>query len=374
MSDATAPTAGEGAAVATGLDYATVAGGLRGERVMLVGGAGFIGHNLALELRRIGVETMVVDNLMVNSLIESVYGDDRDAVQARAYLNFLLDRFMLLRGCGTVLRNADARLVGDVARVFDEFRPTKIVHLSAIASAVEARQNPGLCFDLQLVTLRNVLEQCRMGHDGVNQVMLLSSSTVYGDFKSDAVDESTRPRPRGIYANAKYMAERLVRTYNHQHGLGTTIVRPSALYGERCKSRRVSQVFIENALRGKPLLLEGGGDGRLDFTYISDLVEGMVRALALHPGLGNSETFNLTYGNARTIADLAAVVKEVVPDAILEERPRAEDKPIRGTLSTERAKEVLGFVAQWPLEKGYRQYCTWYVEQWRRAERDVAAN
>ena len=153
-----------------------------------------------------------------------------------------------MRAAGVHLRNADARLFADLSRTFDEFKPTKVVQLAAIASAVEARKDPGLAFDLQLVTLRNVLELCRQTHDSVNQVMLLSSSTVYGDFEGDTVDESTRPRPRGIYANTKYMAERLVRTYNQQHGIGSTIIRPSALYGERCKSRRVSQVFIENAL------------------------------------------------------------------------------------------------------------------------------
>ena len=84
------------------------------------------------------------------------------------------------------------------------------------------------------------------------------------------MNESVRPKPIGIYANTKYMAERLVRTYANQYGLGTVIIRPSALYGERCVSRRVSQMFIENALLKKPLLLEGGGDGRLDFTYINE--------------------------------------------------------------------------------------------------------
>lgn len=356
------------------LSYDSVVKKLVGERVLLVGGAGFIGHSLALALREAAVETAVFDNLMVNSLIESVYNRGREAIQARAYLNFLLDRFTLMREAGVVLHNGDARLVGDVATAFEEFRPTKVVHLSAIASAVEARKDPGLAFDLQLVTLRNVLERCRTAQGGVNQLMFLSSSTVYGDFEGASVDEGTRPRPRGIYANAKYMGERLVRTYNHQHGLGTTIVRPSALYGERCKSRRVSQVFIENALSGKPLLLEGGGDGQLDFTYIRDLVEGMVRALALHAGPNSSETFNLTFGNARSIADLAGIVRSVVPDVVLEKRPRAEDKPIRGTLSTQRARQVLGFEPQWPLETGYRQYCEWYVDQWRRAEREVLAN
>ena len=317
---------------------------------------------------------MAVDNLMVNSLIDNVFVAGQDGARRQLYQNFLLDRFTLMRDAGVELRNADARNMADLARSFDEFQPTKAVHLSAVASAVEARKDPGLCFDLQLITLRNVVELCRLSHDRVDQVMFMSSSTVYGDFEGDSVDETVRPRPQGIYANAKYMGERLLRTYCQQHGLGITIVRPSALYGERCISRRVSQIFIENALTGKPLLLEGGGDGRLDFTYIDDLVDGQIRALAMHGGAGTSGTFNITFGSARTIAELASVVKSVVPDAALEERPRARDKPIRGTLSTERAEEVLGFKAKWTLDGGYRRYCEWYADQWERAQRVVASN
>jgi len=343
---------------------------LKGERVLLVGGAGFIGHQLALDLRSIGVDTMVLDNLMWNSMIDNLFTAGRDPVQETAYRGFLLDRFKLMRDAGVNLFNGDARNLMDMSRAFYDFEPTKVVHLTAISSAVEARKNPGLCFDLQLVPLRNILELSRESGGQVNQVMTISSSTVYGDFETPTVDETTRPRPQGIYANTKYMAERLVRTYKQQHGLGCTIIRPSALYGERCISRRVSQVFIENALTGKPLLLEGGGDGRLDFTYIKDLIDGMVRALATHMdnGPGTSETFNLTFGNARTIADLAGIVQSVIPNTILEERPRAEDKPIRGTLATGHALDKLGFKAKWTLEEGYKQYCEWYVEQWDRAK------
>ncbi len=351
------------------IPYKMIQERLSRERVMLVGGAGFIGHNLSLELRRIGVETMVVDNLMVNNLTDNTFDSSRDSVRRAVYLNFLLSRFVLMRDAGVHLRNADARLYTDLALLFDEFQPTKVVHLSAIASAVEARKNPGACFDLQLLTLRNTLELCRSTRSSVNQVMLFSSSTVYGDFESLEVDENTTPRPSGIYANTKYMAERLVRTYRDQYGQGVTIIRPSALYGERCVSRRVSQVFIENALTGKPLLLEGGGDGRLDFTYIDDLVRGVIHALALHENTpGYSNTFNITFGRARTIAELASIVKSVVPEVVLEERPRAVDKPIRGTLSTKRAETQLGFEAKWPLEQGYRKYCEWYVEQWEHSK------
>lgn len=346
------------------IPYETVTAKLKDHRVMLVGGAGFIGHNLALDLRRAGVATMVVDNLMVNSLVENVFHDYGDAAKRALNIHFLASRFEMMRDAGVQLRNVDARNFIDLMRVFDEFQPTKVVHLSAISSAVEANKDPGLCFDLQLMTLRNVLELVRPRLSQIEQVVLLSSSTVYGNFETPIVDENTRPRPRGIYANTKFMAERLIRTYSHNHGLGTTIIRPSALYGERCVSRRVSQAFIENALAGRPLLLEGGGDGRLDFTYIDDLVEGMVRALALHQGQGRSETFNLTFGNARTIAELAEIVRQVVPKVELLDRPRATEKPIRGTLSIDRARDVLGFVPKWRLEDGYLRYCRWYAEQW----------
>ena len=350
------------------IPWSDVVAKLEGATVMLVGGAGFIGHNIALKLRESNIHTVVVDNLVVNSLVDNVFTGEMDGMRRSLNQNFLLDRFLSMRDSGVLLHKTDARNAMDLAMAFNEHRPTHIVHLSAIASAVEARKNPGLAFDLQLVTLRNVLELCRLADTPPRQVMFLSSSTVYGDFETPVVDESTRPRPRGIYANAKYMGERLMRTYNQQHGLCTTIIRPSALYGERCVSRRVSQLFIENALSGKPLLLEGGGDGRLDFTYIQDLVDGIIRALALHEGEGSSETFNITYGNARTIAELASVVQQVVPDVVLEDRPRAEEKPIRGTLSVDRAREVLGFDPQWGLEDGYLQYCRWYAEQWERAK------
>ena len=100
----------------------------------------------------------------------------------------------------------------------------------------------------------------------------------------------------------------------------------------------------------------------------------MVRALALHKGHDDSSTFNITFGNARTIADLAAVVKSVVPNAILEDRPRAVDKPIRGTLSITRAQEKLGFEPEWTLEQGFKRYCEWYADQWQRAQMQVEAN
>ena len=347
---------------------------MTGERVSLVGGAGFIGHNLALALRNVGAEVQIIDNLMQNNMLANVSDDDIDPFRRELNHSFLVQRFEKMRTSGVTMDNADARSMIDLAEKLKEFQPTKVVHLAAISSAVDAKRVPGHCFDLQLVTLRNVLEYTRLFKNEINEVVFMSSSTVYGDFKTETVDENVRPQPYGIYANAKFMGERLIRTYHEQYGLGISIIRPSALYGERCISRRVSQAFIENALMGKPLLLEGGGDGRLDFTYIEDLVDGIVRSMAATGGTNSSNTFNLTFGNARSILELANIVKSVVPNAILEERPRDVIKPIRGTLSTERAKEHLNFEPQWPLEVGYKHYCEWYVDQWERTRNAMERN
>jgi UDP-glucose 4-epimerase len=338
---------------------------LDGERVMLVGGAGFIGHHLALECRQKGAEIVVVDNMQINNIVKIVSDRSLDEIRRRLYVNFLLDRFALLRENAIAIENVDARQMAELTNVFNEFQPTKAIHLSAISSAVTANQVPGLAYDLQISTLRNILELCRLKHSSCNHITFMSSSTVYGDFEGDSVDETVRPRPRGVYANGKYIGERMMREAKSLYGIDYTIVRPSALYGIRCVSGRVTQKFIENALLGKPLLLEGGGDGRLDFTNVDDLVEGIVRAQAL-PG-GRSRTFNITYGNARTIAELAVIVKEVVPGAQLQERPPAPEKPKRGTLEMGRAQEFLGFVPSRDLDTAYRSYCQWYAQQWARA-------
>ncbi len=341
---------------------------LAGERIVLVGGAGFIGHHLSLALRAKGAEVMVVDNLQVNNLVRLVSDPDMEPRLRKLHINFVLDRFDLMREAGVEIVNADARSLSDLTAPFGDFSPTKAVHLAAISSAVIADRNPGLAYDIQINTLRNLLELARMKGSVVGQIAFMSSSTVYGDFEGDSVDEKVRPQPRGVYANGKYIGERMVREAWRLHGIPYTIIRPSALYGVRCISRRVSQVFIENALLGKPLYLEGGGGGRLDFTNIDDLVQGMVRSLALESGL--AMTFNLTYGNARTIADLAAILKEYVPGVVIEERPPAPEKPRRGTLLVDRAREHLGFTPTVPLDEGYRRYCAWYLDEWARLKRN----
>ena len=187
----------------------------------------------------------------------------------------------------------------------------KLYISAAISSAVTANNNPSLAYDIQINSLRNTIDLCKNAQDYTNHIVFLSSSTVYGDFEEQSVDETIRPKPRGVYANGKYIGERMVREAKTLFDLDYTIIRPSALYGIRCISGRVTQKFIENALLNKPLILEGGGGGKLDFTHIDDLVEGITRTLIYK--VARSKTFNLTYGDARSISDLTKNYKRYNP-------------------------------------------------------------
>jgi nucleoside-diphosphate-sugar epimerase len=335
---------------------------LRHQKVLLVGGMGFIGHHLALALRNVGAEVLIVDNLQVNNIVKILADPELDEKRRALYLNFIIERFELLRSKGIGIEPLDARNLTELAIIFDKFKPTKAVHLAAISSAVVANKMPNVAYDIQINSLRNLLALCQTESSGCKHVCFMSSSTVYGDFDGESVDETVRPRPRGVYANGKYIGERMVREAFDLYGVNYTIIRPSALYGSRCISGRVSQKFVENALLNKPLLLEGGGGGKLDFTHIDDLVEGITRSLALEGGL--NRTFNITYGNARSIADLAEIIRSVIPDVTLQQAPPAPEKPKRGTLTMDRAKEYLGFSPRIPIDIGYKEFCEWYVAKW----------
>ena len=338
---------------------------MSGERIMLVGGMGFIGHHLALCLRSLGAEVLVVDHLQINNIVKVLSDKEIDDTRRKLYLGFIMERFDLLHDKNVLIANADCRNLTELTQTFDEFRPTKAVHLAAISSAVTANKKPNLAYDIQINSLRNLILLCQMENSSCKHICFMSSSTVYGDFDTESVDETVRPKPKGVYANGKYIGERMVREAYELYGVDYTIIRPSALYGIRCISGRVSQKFVENALSGVPLRLEGGGSGRLDFTHIDDLVEGIARSLALAGGI--NRTFNITYGNSRTIADLADIIKGIIPDVKLTEAPAAVEKPKRGTLLTNRAKEHLGFFPSRPIDSHYAEYCQWYLEQWKLA-------
>lgn len=333
---------------------------LKGRKVIIVGGAGFIGHHLAIRLKNLGAGVTIIDNLMVNNYYH--YLDNKHVQNAVLYLRYIKNRLDLIHEHEIPILEVDAR---DYPRMCDALNDTPgdtLIHLAAVAHANKANKDPYSTFDHSLRTLENTLDISRSRRNDINHFIYFSSSMVYGDFAAEPITEDAVCDPIGIYGTLKYCGERMVRVYQQVFGLPYTIVRPSALYGERCVSRRVGQLFIENALCGREVVINGDGSDCLDFTYIKDLVSGVVRML--ETDRSHNEIFNITYGQGRPLLDIIKLLMERFPEMKTRIEPREKLMPRRGSLSVEKARRLINYQPEYPLERGFRDYIKWYEDVW----------
>ena len=325
---------------------------MKNKNILLVGGCGFIGHNLALELVKKDYNVSIVDSLAVNNLLSFT---DNSIVNKSLYRNILNNRIELINKKKISLYIEDARNYHSISKLYDKINPDIIIHLAAVSHANKSNKDPHSTFDHSLRTLENTLD---FSKDKKIHVIYMSSSMVYGDFKSNSVNENEICKPIGIYGSLKYSGEIILKSYNKIFDLPYTIVRPSALYGERCVSRRVGQIFIESALMKQDILINGDGNDKLDFTYIDDLIQGIV--LCCENKKAKNETFNITYGNARKINDLLAVLKSQFKDIKVNYVAKEKFVPERGTLNIDKAKKLLGYNPSFSIDSGYKRYIEWY--------------
>ena len=337
-----------------------------GQKALLIGGAGFIGHNLALELRRQGVEVDIADGFKVNSLLNlSIQGQEAQDIEV--YRDFLEERLELLRSSNTefIISNATDRY--NVSKILDKHYDV-VYLLAAVSHASRSNTDPVAAMENGLLPFINVVSE--LSDRPCTRLVYLSSSTVYGHFTKEAVDETDTCKPYGMYAVLKHVGEQILFETGKNTELNFSIVRPSALYGERCISRRVSQIFLENAFAGRELVFKGDKEEKLDFTYVQDLVQGLILS-GFHEN-GYRELFNITYGNARPVLNLVNILRDYFPKLKLEVMERDQATPLRGTLMNTKAKELLGFNPQWSLEDGYANYIRWYLQ--RSKEREMVFN
>jgi nucleoside-diphosphate-sugar epimerase len=338
-----------------------MASGIAGKKVLITGGAGFIGHNMALKLKALGAEVNVTDSLQVNNL-NAFALNSNNVPNQKLYLHLLHERLALLDEANVPLHVIDLRDYQTIGALIGELRPDAIVHLAAVAHANQANKSPYSTFDHSLRTLENALDCIRLRKDC--HFIYFSSSMVYGNFAQGFVTEDSVCEPLGIYGALKFAGEKIVIAYNQVFEMPYTIVRPSALYGERCVSRRVGQIFIENALQGLDLEIAGDGFDRLDFTYVDDVVNGIVRIM--ENSNSRNQVFNMTYGQSRSIDEMVEILRDHFPGLRVNYTPRDKLMPSRGTLSMEKAKRLLAFEPQYPVEKGFPKYIEWYKELFAR--------
>ena len=231
-------------------------------KVLITGSAGFIGSALSLRLLERGDEVIGIDNL-------------------NDYYDVNLKKARLARTLGDA-NYTDVRISLEdrpgIDAVFDKYKPDRVVNLAAQAGVRYSIENPHAYVDTNLVGFVNILEGCR--HHGVEHLVYASSSSVYGANTNmpfsvhDNVDH-----PVSLYAASKKANELMAHTYSHLYGLATTGLRFFTVYGPWGRPDMALFLFTRNILEGKPIDVFNYGKHRRDFTYIDDIVEGVVRVL-----------------------------------------------------------------------------------------------
>jgi UDP-glucuronate 4-epimerase len=235
--------------------------------VLVTGAAGFIGAAVSHRLLDRGDEVCGFDNL-------NPYYDVR-LKQAR------LDR--LTPRAGYAHRTADLEDSAAVESVFREFRPQRVVALAAQAGVRYSLENPRAYIDSNIVGFLNILEACR--HHGCEHLVYASSSSVYGANRRlpFAVGHSV-DHPVSLYAASKKANELMAHTYSHLFGLPTTGLRFFTVYGPWGRPDMALFLFTRRILAGEPIDVFNHGRHSRDFTYVDDIVEGVVRTLDRIPG------------------------------------------------------------------------------------------
>ncbi|GAB2506875.1 NAD-dependent epimerase [Pseudoxanthomonas sangjuensis] len=236
-------------------------------RVLVTGAAGFIGFHLSQHLLARGDEVLGYDDL------NAYY--DPTLKQAR------LDQLLPQPG----FRFVRASLEDDAAlqAAFESFGPQRVVNLAAQAGVRYSLENPRAYIDSNIVGFLNVLEACR--HRGVEHLVYASSSSVYGaNRKLPFAVEDSVDHPVSLYAASKKANELMAHTYSHLYGLPTTGLRFFTVYGPWGRPDMALFLFTKKILAGQPIDVFNHGRHSRDFTYVDDIVEGVIRTLDRVPG------------------------------------------------------------------------------------------
>lgn len=304
-------------------------------RALLIGGAGFIGAHVAHRLTREGATTYVFDHA--------------SAASTHPEISYRYDRLL----GGARLIHGDASNPDQLAEALRQSAPDVVIHLAAESRTDVALQDPVLAFErtarptaVALAAMRTLRTRPRF--------VYVSSSMVYGDFDRSPLDEAAEKRPREPYGGHKYVGEVLVGAYSNAYSFPHVIVRPTAVYGPAEVHPRLIRNLLIAGLTGEPAAVRNPDTTRLDFTYVDDLADGIVRA-ALVPGV-EGEVFNLSRGESRTVAEAVTIVRSYFPDVNVRESFDPDFRPQRGALSIEKAGKLLGFTPRCSLESGIEQY------------------
>ena len=322
-----------------------------GRHILLTGGAGFIGSHVARRLLARGDRITVLDD----------FNDFYDPALKRANVEGLEERedWTLIEG--------DIRDAARVDRIFADGGFDAVIHLAARAGVRPSLKEPILYEDVNCIGTLRLLEAAR--RHGPENFVFASSSSVYGiNEKIPFSEEDPVDLPISPYATTKRAGELLCFNYSHLYGLHTSCLRFFTVYGPAQRPEMAIAKFTDLLARGKSVPIYGSGQTRRDYTYIDDIVDGVVAALDLAPKF---EIFNLGGSQTTRLIDLVHWIAEaldVEPQLeMLPEQPG--DVPITYADVT-KAERMLGYSPQVPIREGIRRFVAWYREN-RDAESPV---
>jgi UDP-glucuronate 4-epimerase len=330
-------------------------------KVLVTGAAGFIGSQTALALLERGDDVVGIDNL-------NNYYD----------VNLKLARLSRLRGRGNFqFIKADLSNRTEIERVFTEHTPERVVNLAAQAGVRYAQENPHSYVDSNLVGFLHILEGCR--HHGVRHLVYASSSSVYGaNTRLPFSTQDNVDHPLNLYAASKKANELMAHSYSHLFGLPVTGLRFFTVYGPWGRPDMSLFLFTRKIIAGEPIEVFNYGQHARDFTYIDDIVEGVVRTLdkiavpnpewndavpdpatSAAPyrlyNIGNSQPVELMYF-------IECIEKAVGKKALKNTLPLQPGDVPRTFADVDALVADIGFQPRTSIEEGVQRFVDWYKE------------
>lgn len=319
-------------------------------KVLVTGGAGFIGSHLVGSLLGRGDSVAVVDN----------FNDYYDPALKRENVEPFKDNPSF------TLHKADIRDAEVVASIIDAEDPDVICHLAARAGVRPSIDDPILYEQTNCLGTMNILEAVKK--KGIKNFVFASSSSVYGlNSKVPFSEDDPVENPISPYAATKRAGELMLYTYAHLYGLPVTCLRFFTVYGERGRPDMAVARFTKFIDEGTPLPVYGDGSARRDFTYVTDIVKGVVAAI---DNPRKYEIINIGGSGVIEVKRLIEVIEERLgKKAIVDHTsPFAGDVPLTYA-DTKKEERLLGFVPEITIEEGIDRYVTWYLE--RKARRNA---
>ena len=313
------------------------------QRVLVTGGAGFIGSHVAERLLARGDRVVVLDNL----------NDFYDPALKRR-------NAAALEQAGAEVVTGDIRDRERVGELFERGRFDALIHLAALAGVRPSLQDPLAYADVNVQGTLVLLEELRKRPQ--TRFVFASSSSVYGanervPFRED--DEIHHPV--SPYAATKRAGELLCWTYHHLFGIQTACLRFFTVYGPRQRPEMAIAKFVRAVLAGKPIPFYGDGTTRRDYTYIDDIVQGVVAALDRCAGY---EIYNLGESETTSLSELVDQIGAVCGRApVLDRQPLQPGDVLITFADVSKARAKLGYQPTTPVAEGLRRYVAWYRSQ-----------